>query len=100
MESLKQKKDFDEIIKEGPVLIDFYADWCGPCKMMEPIMDELAEEHKELKFLKVNTDMFMSIARDYKIMTIPSFKIFEKGKIIKETTGFMTKEEFEKFLEQ
>ena len=63
-------------------------------------MEELAEEHKELKFMKVNTDLFMSIARDYKIMTIPAFKIFEKGKIVKETTGFKTKEEFEKFLEQ
>ena len=100
MESLKQKIEFDEIIKEGPVLVDFYADWCGPCKMMEPIMDEVAEEHKKLKFIKVNTDMFMSIARDYKIMTIPAFKIFARGKVIKETTGFMTKDEFEKFLEQ
>ena len=100
MESLKQKSEFEELIKEGPILVDFYADWCGPCKMMEPIMDEIAEEHKELKFIKVNTDMFMSIARDYKIMTIPAFKIFERGKVIKETTGFMTKDEFEKFLEQ
>jgi len=100
MELLKQKSEFEELIKEGPIVVDFYADWCGPCKMMESIIEEVAEEHKELKFVKVNTDTFMSIARDYKIMTIPAFKVFEKGKIIKEKTGFMTKDEFEKFIEE
>lgn len=98
METLKQKSDFEEIIKGGPVLIDFYADWCGPCKMMESIIEETEENHKDLRIVKVNTDNFMSIARDNKIMTIPAFKIFEKGKVIKEKTGFMTRTEFEEFL--
>ena len=98
MEKLKVKNEFDSIIKKGPVLVDFYAEWCGPCKMMEPILDEIDNEYDDIEILKVNTDNFMSIAREYKIMSIPDLKIFENGKVIKEKSGFMTKDELLKFL--
>lgn len=98
MENLKLKSEFDSKIKEGLILVDFYADWCGPCKMMDSVLEDVDNEYDDIKILRVNTDNFMSIARDYKIMSIPAFKIFENGKVIKETTGFMTKEELLKFL--
>ena len=98
METLKVKSEFDSIIKGGPILVDFYADWCGPCKMMESILEEIDNEYDDINILKVNTDSFMSIAREYKILSIPELKIFENGKVIKEKSGFMTKEELLKFL--
>lgn len=97
MEILKNKNDFDEKIKEGPILVDFYAEWCGPCKMMEETVEEIDKE--KMPVLKVNTDLFMTLARDYKILSIPAFKVFEKGQIVKEKTGYMTKDEMIKFLE-
>lgn len=100
MENLKLKNEFDSKIKEGLVLVDFYADWCGPCKMMDTILEEVDNEFDDIKILRVNTDNFMSLARDYKILSIPAFKLFGNGKVVKETTGFMTKDELLKFLEK
>ena len=66
--------------------------------MMESILEEIDNEYDDINILKVNTDSFMSIAREYKILSIPELKIFENGKVIKEKSGFMTKEELLKFL--
>ncbi len=94
MIDIKSREQFQEVIEQERILIDFYADWCGPCKMMEPIIEEV----KEIEIGRVNIDELSSLAREYKILSIPSFKIFEKGRIVKEKTGFMTREEMSEFI--
>ena len=94
---LKDKNEFKELIKKDRVLVDFYADWCGPCKAIEPLLEEIDNEGL-IEVIKVDTDRFMSIARDNHIITIPNLKIFERGKIVKEKTGIMTKDELMEFI--
>jgi thioredoxin 1 len=76
------KKSFNEIInKEVPVLVDFYADWCGPCKSMAPILKQLKSELKDaVSIVKINVDTNQSIAAKYQVQGVPTFIIFKKGK--------------------
>ena len=85
----------DEVINsEKTVLIDFYADWCGPCKMMSPVIDEIAEEVAEnIKVGKVNIDENMNLAEKYGIMSIPTIMVFKSGNIDKTFNGVTAKSE-------
>ena len=85
----------NEVIQsEKTVIIDFYADWCGPCKMMSPIIDEIAEEMGEkIKVGKVNVDENMNLAEKFGIMSIPTIIIFKTGNIYKTFNGVTAKEE-------
>lgn len=85
---------FEKTIEEskGKVLVDCFATWCGPCKMLSPIIDELAEENKDIKFYKLDVDENEKTAEKYQIMTIPTILIFEDGKLVSQTSGFMTKD--------
>lgn len=94
---LTDKNEFKELIKKDRVLVDFYADWCGPCKAIEPLLEEVDSEGL-IEVIKIDTDRFMSIARDNHIITIPNLKIFERGKVVKEKTGIMTKDELMEFI--
>ena len=98
MKYLKTEKEFYEIIKGEKVLIDFYADWCGPCNMLATVLEEVVKERTDIEIVKVNTDTFMNLAREYKVMSIPALKIFSNGKLIKEQNGFLTKNELLEFL--
>lgn len=64
---------------DKPVLVDFYADWCGPCKMMSPVVDEVAEEEPDVKVCQINIDENMDIAQKYRVMSIPTFIAFKNG---------------------
>ncbi len=90
---------FDEFIKEGLVLVDFYAEWCMPCLMMSPIVDELGEKFEgKIKFGKFNVEEGQDIAQKYNISSIPNFILFKDGEKIEQFTGSMTGEEFEEKL--
>ncbi|HIS18793.1 MAG TPA: thioredoxin [Candidatus Coprovivens excrementavium] len=89
---LSNEKDFDSTIKEGKWLVDFYAEWCGPCKMLSPIIEELS---KKYNVLKVDTDKCPSIAMKFGIMSIPTLIVFENGTKIKQSMGYMPLEEVE-----
>ncbi len=76
---------------EKKVLLDFYADWCGPCRMVAPIVEELAEEHPEYKVCKVNVDEQPALAAKFQVMSIPSLFVMENGEIVNQALGAKTK---------
>ncbi len=84
-----------EVVKsEKTTIVDFYADWCGPCKMMSPIIDSVAEELGDsVKVCKVNTDDNMNLAEQYGIMSIPTIIIFKNGEIVNRFSGVRSKSE-------
>jgi len=87
-----KNEDFNEEIKEGLVLVDFYADWCGPCRMIGPIVEELSNEISELKVIKVNVDEREDVAKNYGVMSIPTLILFRNGEMEKKQVGFVPKE--------
>lgn len=93
--NLEEKNFEEEVLKaKGKVLVDFYADWCGPCKMMSPIIDEISEELQgKIKVGKVNIDNNQEIAMKYGIMSIPTIMIFENGEALKTFVGVTAKQE-------
>ena len=91
---------FKGIVKENPVLvIDCYADWCGPCKMIAPVVEQLALEYRaKVKFGKLNTDDSPETAQQFGIMAIPTLLFFKDGKLVDRITGVVPKQEIEKKL--
>lgn len=94
--ALINQADFKKEVLDhkGIVLVDFYAEWCGPCKITSPIIDELSEEKKEIKFLKVDVDKDSDLASEYNIFSIPTFIIFKDGKPINQFAGAQSKDGF------
>lgn len=88
------ENDFNEEIKNKKILVDFYADWCGPCRMQ----GEVLKDFNELDVLKVDVDRFQDIAKVYGIMSIPTLILFDNGKILKSHTGFMNISDLEEFI--
>lgn len=88
-------EDFeDEVLKSDvKVLVDFYADWCGPCKMMAPVLEEIAENNNGFKIVKLNVDENMSIAEKHNIMSIPALFVFDKGEVVNKSIGLISKNE-------
>ena len=87
------KSNFDsEVLKsDKTVLVDFYADWCGPCRMVSPIVDEIAAEHPEYKVVKVNVDEEGELAQFFEVMSIPSLFVIKGGEVVQQAVGVKTK---------
>lgn len=95
------KNDFDtEISSSGlPILVDFWAPWCGPCRMLSPVLDELAGEMSgKVKILKVNVDEEPELASKFGVMSIPTVIAFKQGKATNKVVGFRSKEDFKNML--
>lgn len=82
------------------VLIDFYADWCGPCKMMGPVVEEIAEEHSDVKVVKIDVDNAEDIAIKYQIMSIPTLVVVKDGQEVNRSIGLKSKEKIEELIEK
>ena len=83
---------FDEVTSKGIVVVDFFANWCGPCKMLAPVLEEMADEYKQLKFVKVDVDQDADLARRYGIQSIPNVIFFKDGKAVDQLVGFAGKD--------
>ena len=94
-------KNFKEDVLEANlrVLVDFYADWCGPCKMLAPVLEELeAEFGDKLKIVKINVDKETELAQQFRVVTIPTMMIFENGELRDSFVGYRSKEELVELL--
>lgn len=86
-------KEFDEFINGGVAVVDFWAGWCGPCKMLAPILDEVADKLTSVKFGKVDVDNAPELAKRYQIMSIPNVCIFKNGELIDRLIGLCDEDE-------
>jgi len=93
--------EFEDFIKKGVVLIDFFAEWCMPCLMMAPVIDELSEKFKgKIKFGKINVGDNEKIAQRFNVNSIPNFTLLRDGKVIEQFIGSISGEEFEEKLKK
>ncbi len=99
---LVNEKEFNELLSGGmPVVCDFFATWCGPCRMLAPALDELAEEMKDrATFVKVDIDQEEALAVKYGIYSVPCVKMFKGGKEVAQNLGFVPKQMLAAFIEQ
>ncbi len=94
------RDEFNQITKEGVVLVDFFATWCGPCKMLSPVLEELAEDLKgKAEIVKVDVDQEGSLAMEFNIMSVPTMIIFKDGEAVKQIMGFQPKQQLLSVLE-
>ncbi len=101
MEVLRiSSEDFKkEVLEESKtVLVDFYADWCGPCKMLAPVVEEVAKEQEETKFVKINVDEAQELAIEYNIMSIPTLVVIKQGKEVNRSVGLVDKTELKELI--
>ena len=94
---LDNAAEFEKEVQGELALVDFYADWCGPCQMLSPVIEEL-EKETSLKVVKINVDEIPDLARQFRIMSIPTLMLFKDGKFVKKELGYMPIERLREFI--
>ena len=97
MVTILNNEDFNELKSKDTVLVDLFATWCGPCKALSPIIDEVSKE-LDLNVIKVDIDEHEDIAREFGVMSIPTLLLFKDGELIKKNIGFLSKNELKEWL--
>lgn len=97
IEKIKTRDDFDRLtsMKDKTVLIDFYADWCGPCKMISPVIESIEAERDDIAVGKLNVDENIAIAQEFRVVSIPTVLVYKNGENTGRIVGFQSKEEIE-----
>ncbi|MDD4153871.1 MAG: thioredoxin [Methanomicrobia archaeon] len=99
LKHIENQEQFDAVLKEKKVLVDFYADWCGPCKMIGPVLEDVSKElGDKVTIAKVNVDKQEAIAAQYNIFSIPTMILFENGEIARKQVGFVPKAALIRFI--
>ena len=96
------KENFEQEVLQaaGPVLLDFWAAWCGPCKMVAPVLDEIAAENPNITIAKINVDEERGLAGNFRVMSIPTLAVMKNGKLVKTAVGFRPKEDILELLKE
>ena len=92
-----ENNNLEELIKDGKFLVDFYAQWCGPCKMMHPVLENISDK---INIIKVDIDKFQEIANKYKVMSVPTLIFFKSGEKVLEKVGYTSEEELLEIIEK
>ena len=98
MAKIINSNEFNNTVESGVVVVDFFATWCGPCKMLGPVFEELSTEINDIKFIKVDIDEHEDLCRKYKVMSVPTLIVFDKGKEVKRNIGFIPKDKLKEFI--
>ena len=100
LKHINNAAEFDAAIKEGTVLVDFFATWCGPCKMLSPVLEEVSEENPNVSILKIDVDEVGELAARYGIQSIPTLMLFKNGQRVETRTGYQNKNQLVAFINQ
>ena len=100
LKHINSAAEFDSAIKEGIVLVDFFATWCGPCKMLSPVLEEVANENPNIAVLKIDVDEVGELAARYGIQAIPTLMLFKNGQRVETRMGYQNKNQLLAFINQ
>ena len=100
LKHINDAAEFDAAIKEGTVLVDFFATWCGPCKMLSPVLEEIANENPNISVLKIDVDEVGELAARYGIQAIPTLMLFKDGQRVETRMGYQNKNQLLAFINQ
>ena len=100
LKHINSAAEFDAALKEGTVLVDFFATWCGPCKMLSPVLEEVANENPNIAVLKIDVDEVGELAARYGIQSIPTLMLFKNGQRVETRTGYQNKNQLVAFINQ
>ena len=100
LKHINSVEEFDNSVKEGLVLVDFFATWCGPCRMLSPVLEEISEENPQLQVLKIDVDEVGALAARYGIQSIPTLMLFKDGQRVETRVGYQNKNQLLAFINQ